>query len=82
MTLSKSTCQSKGLNIVIPIGSLITIDFQKAGYQVPVSFVKIVARPLLLRSIDTLSVSENDTIWIALPQSLSKQLNIQHLLSK
>ncbi|KAI8895837.1 hypothetical protein BC833DRAFT_132784, partial [Globomyces pollinis-pini] len=79
---SVHTDDTQGLNIIIPIGRGVGSSFQKLGYRYPTPFINIVGRPMLFWIIDKLSVSEADTIWIAMSKDISIDLQVQAQLRK
>jgi hypothetical protein len=69
------------LNIIIPIGG-IGSRFSKEGYRYPKPLINIVGRPMILRLIDNLSLTKDDTLWMAVNEEIDNEFRIGQLITK
>jgi NDP-sugar pyrophosphorylase family protein len=69
------------LNIIVPIGG-VGSRFSKEGYRQPKPLINIVGRPMILRLIDNLSLTEEDTLWVAINEAVDEEFRIGQLILK
>lgn len=73
------------LSIVVPMGGLTESSsgpFQEAGFRVPKPLVNVVGRPVLLWLLDHLSLTEEDTVYCALPVAVERQYSVGKMLAR
>lgn len=73
---------ASSINIVIPMGGLSTSRFTNEQYRFPKPLVRICGREMLFWLLDHLSIVQNDTIWLALPQELDDQFLISNRIGR
>ncbi|KAK3246844.1 hypothetical protein CYMTET_43632 [Cymbomonas tetramitiformis] len=64
-----------GINVVIPMGG-IGMRFQKEGYRLTKPMCNIVGRPMICWLLDNLVLHEEDTIWVAVMESMDDQFRV------
>ncbi|KAH7350599.1 capsule biosynthesis phosphatase [Rhexocercosporidium sp. MPI-PUGE-AT-0058] len=73
--------KNHALNVIIPIGG-IGSRFSKVGYRYPKPLINIIGRPMILRIIDNLSLSPEDTLWMAVNAEIDDEFRIGQLVMK
>lgn len=81
ITMSPSKQYHEGLNVIIPIGGMGT-RFARQGYRFPKPLINIVGHPMLLWLIDNLSITSEDTLWIAVNEAVDDEFRIGQLVCK
>jgi capsule biosynthesis phosphatase len=79
--VQSSNAVTPGLNVVIPIGG-IGSRFSKLGYRFPKPFINIVGRPMMFWLIDRLTLTSEDTLWIAISSQVVQDLQVKSQLQK
>lgn len=79
--MSKDATAREPLNVIIPIGG-IGSRFAKKGYRYPKPLINIVGRPMLLWLIDNLSLTPQDTLWMAVNEDVDDEFRIGQLVAK
>lgn len=69
------------LNVVIPLGG-IGSRFQKEGYRFPKPLINIVGKSMICWLIERLSLRKNDTLWIAVNDSVEQEFQLTQLMRK
>jgi CTP:molybdopterin cytidylyltransferase MocA len=72
---------TQGINVIVPIGG-VGSRFSKEGYRFPKPLINIVGRPMILRMIDNLSLRPQDTLWMAVNESIDDEFRIGQLVAK
>ncbi|KAJ3178844.1 hypothetical protein HDU85_005037 [Gaertneriomyces sp. JEL0708] len=70
-----------GLNVIIPIGG-IGSRFSQEGYRYPKPLINIAGRPMLFCLIDQLKIVEEDTVFIAIRDTVDDEFHLALQLQK
>ncbi|ETN41476.1 uncharacterized protein HMPREF1541_03412 [Cyphellophora europaea CBS 101466] len=81
VSMSMGNRPPEGLNVIIPMGG-IGSRFQKEGYRFPKPLIKIVGRPMLCWLIERLSLTSQDTLWLAVNEEVENEFQIADLVRK